>query len=292
MWFFKRPTSPEPAREGDEFRRLAERMRGRWYERVCKKQGKVDESRLEQGMGAPKASGADREPSVISAAGNGPSSRPAPAAPGTISKAEADRLVEQERKSADQRVNSERARWEKQQEQQRRDAQRRTIEACGLESLCPDSPELKKSVYEFCKWAMAATDCLEAAATGDFRDHLEMAFEGLPATIAQLISQRFYVLVRQIRQSGNGQLDMHETERVGRRLAQWMRQRSGDSIASIELIAEGSAFDESLCTLADPARGLGPSRRVNPLTFAVGQPDSRLFRKAVVEPDRSGEREN
>lgn len=288
MWPFKRPTSPEPARQGDVFRKFAETMRGRWYERVRDQQGEVVPSKLEQGMRAPKSSGAERGPSFNVATGNGPSFRPAPATPGTISKAESDRLVEQERKSADQRVNSERARWEKEQEQQRRDAQRRTIEACGLESLCSDSPELKKSVYEFCQWAMAATDCLEAAVASDFRDHLQIAFEGLPATIAQLISQRFYVLVRQIRQSGNGQLDLHETERVGRRLAQWMRQRSGDSIASIEVIAEGSAFDESLCALADPARGLGPSRRVNPLTFAVGQPGSRLFRKAVVEPDRSG----
>jgi len=159
----------------------------------------------------------------------------------------------------------------------------------GIEFLMGKGDHSDIEVIDFAIEAQAAGNLLSSWGQARLAGQLVTDLEFLPPMLVQSISMGFYRLVQQLRDHHRVPLYQSDSQRAGDAIARFLMGKSVGALADgVRALSEGMAFDETVCVLQDATMSLGPSSKVVPRTFVIGQPGSRMFRKAIVVPDPTG----
>jgi hypothetical protein len=159
----------------------------------------------------------------------------------------------------------------------------------GIEFLLGRGDHSDIEVIDFAIEAQAAGNLLSSWGQARLAGQLVTDLEFLPPMLVQSISMGFYRLVQQLRDHHRVPLYQSDSQRAGDAIARFLMGKSVGALADgVRALSEGMAFDETVCVLQDATMSLGPSSKVVPRTFVIGQPGSRMFRKAIVVPDPTG----
>jgi hypothetical protein len=253
-------------------------MRERWWSHLRRQQGELTES--------------DLKLTIVTSRSPGTQAPRTQDRDGPVERAPSVSLDDLERERAEMRRQLEVERAERESRLRAAREKAESIERarrCGLEPLLDRGPQLAELVERFVTVVHGAMGLLAAHQSfGPLPGQLGTDLEALPAAMVQEVSRQYYELVAEARRSG-ARVMPGEAREMGEALADFLLSRLQERIDRIDVIGEGETFDAVICALADPAQPLGPRRAVQPLTFAVGEPGSRLFRKALVVPDLSSE---
>jgi len=159
----------------------------------------------------------------------------------------------------------------------------------GIEFLLGRGDHSDIEVIDFAIEAQAAGNLLSSWGQARLAGQLATDLEFLPPMLVQSISMGFYRLVQKLRDHHRVPLYQSDSQKAADAIARFLMGKSVGALADgVRALSEGMAFDETVCVLQDATMSLGPSGKVVPCTFVIGQPGSRMFRKAIVVPDPTG----
>ena len=289
------PTGLPGSGDPNSMESLARLMRQRCWELLSKAQGEIGRDQIESVASMARAPG-PTAPSEDHSSKVAKSS-PAPTPPA----AQTSGVPQDVSVGAEvERLRSRCAQLESRKEQYKQQVQRLTddrdrarwqpVESLGIESLLGKGDASDNEVIVFAIEAEAAGELLSSWGRARFVGQLATDLESLPLMLAQTVSSSFYRLVQKLRDQHRVTLYQVDAQKAGDAVARFLMGKSAGALADgVRALPEGMAFDGTVCMLQDSAMSLGPSGKVVPRTFVIGQPGSRLFRKAIVVPDPTGD---